>query len=97
MVPKLRRLTAREVREVLKNGKTLRANTVVAKYIASERSKAAVVVSSKVAKRAVERNSLRRKGYNALSTLPPHKHLVFFIQKKEFNPHDILFLCSKLS
>ena len=97
MLAKLRRLNAREVRGVLKNGRSARVGTVVARYTIAQSSKAAVVVSGKVAKRAVDRNRIRRKGYAALATLPKSKHLVFFIQKKEFDPHDITLICLKLS
>ena len=67
------------------------------RYTKAASGKAAVVVSTKVAKKATERNTLRRAGYAALHTLPPRTHLVVFIQSKQINPRDIALLCSKLS
>ena len=99
MLPKSRRLTAREVREVLKEGRSERAGGVSARYTGSQGSKVSVVVSSKVARLAVQRNTLRRKGYRALAQLKnlPKVHMVVFILRKDFNPADITLLCSKLS
>lgn len=97
MLPKRKRLSAREVREVLKRGKSLRAGAVSARYTEALSGKAAVVVSSKVAKGAVERNRLRRAGYRALGSPPPRKHVVFFIQNKTLDPQDIRSVCLKLS
>lgn len=55
------------------------------------------MVSKKVARLAVTRNKLRRAGYQALPPLPRGVHVVFFIQKADFQTADILSLCSKLS
>lgn len=97
MLPKGRRLTALEVRTVLKLGRSARAGGVSARYTTATVAKAAVVVSTKVAKAATERNRLRRKGYAALTPLPARTHLVVFIQNKNFDPADIAAVCSKLS
>lgn len=103
MLPKTKRLTATEVREVLKLGSVIRAGAVSARYtkapaaLPAQAGKAAVVVSKKVARLAVTRNRLRRLGYSALTTLPARMHLVVFIHNKEVTPADIAHLCSKLS
>lgn len=97
MLPKTKRLTAQEVREVLKLGKPVRAGAVSARYTVGTAAKAAVVVSTKVARSAVTRNRLRRLGYAALTTLPTRTHLVIFIQSKDVTQADIATLCSKLS
>ena len=96
MLPKRRRLSAHEVREVLKRGNTIRLGSVSARYYRANGSKAAVVVKSGLVKRAVDRNRIRRLSYEALQTLPPKTHLVLFIQKKEFDPEEITALCLKL-
>ena len=96
MLPKRSRLTAREVRAILKGGRSARLPTVSAKYLPAPMGKVAVVVSAKVAKKATERNALRRAAYQALATLPK-AHAVFFIQNKQFDPADIRSLCLKLS
>ena len=75
----------------------MRLSTVSAKYIRAEGSKAAVVVSKKVAKTAVLRNRLRRAGYAALAAPPAGKHIVFFIQKVPFDKAELSSLCLKLS
>ncbi|MES2203123.1 MAG: ribonuclease P protein component [Patescibacteria group bacterium] len=97
MLPKQARLTAEEVREVLTKGRSARASSVSAKFVPAPTGKAAIVVSTKVAKTAVVRNTLRRRGYKALPTPLPRASVVFFIQRKDFDPADIALLCSKLS
>ena len=97
MLSKTRRLTAAEVREVLKKGRAMRVGDISARYIAASKGRAAMVVSTKVAKRAVDRNRLRRQGYAALPSSLPRATVVFFIQSKTFDPKDIAALCSKLS
>lgn len=98
MLPKTSRLTSAEVRAILKDGRSARAGTLSAKFIAKTPRKAAVVVKSSVAKTAVSRNSLRRAAYAALAdALPPRIQLVLFLQKPSFNPTEFAELCSKLS
>ena len=97
MLPKSARLSASEVRAILQKGRSVRLGTVSVKYIKATGSKAAVVVSSKVAKKAVERNRLRRAAYLALPKLPRDVHAVFFIQNKKFDSTELSALCLKLS
>lgn len=97
MLPKRGRLSAAEVREILKSGRSARGGGVSAKYIRAQGSKAAVVVSKKVAKTAVLRNRLRRAVYAALAALPADRHVVFFIQKPVLDKAELMSLCSKLS
>jgi ribonuclease P protein component len=98
MLPKKQRLTAAEVRAILKSGTSARGSRVSAKYVKVPGSKAAVVVSKKVAKTAVLRNRLRRMGYEALKvSLPSGLHLVLFVLSPEVQASDIATLCSRLS
>lgn len=104
MLAKKARLTASEVREILKSGRSARAGTLSVKYISSTGSlpaqtgKAAVVVSSKVAKTAVLRNRLRRSAYRTLRTaLPRNIRAVFFLHKPLVDNAELTHLCSKLS
>lgn len=101
MLPKKSRLTAVEVREILKSGRSARVGTLSAKVRAgtpAQAGKAAVVVSSKVAKSAVERNRLRRAAYALLQTaLPRGTEVVFFLHKPLIDPKEFIALCSKLS
>lgn len=98
MLPKKARLTAAEVREILKSGRSVRSGALSAKYKTAPHAKAAVVVSIKVAKSAVERNRLRRSAYLALrASMPKDVHVVFFLHKPELDPRELNSLCLKLS
>lgn len=98
MLSKQFRLSASEVREILKEGRSARLGSLSAKYVRKAGSKAAVVVSSKVAKTAVLRNRLRRAAYRTLrATLPRDIHVVFFLHKPELSPEELEQLCLKLS
>jgi len=98
MLPKRQRLTAAEVREILKSGRSARTATLSAKFISSKERKAAVVVSTKVAKSAVMRNRLRRAAYDALRpVLPAGKSTVLFLHKPALDKDELISLCSKLS
>jgi len=98
MLPARKRLAAAEVREILKNGSTVRSGPLVVKYRTSSRGAAAIVVSKKVANTAVVRNRVRRALYRALGQSLPHAHMVVMVQKVEpdYSAH-ISILCSKLS
>ena len=98
MLPKRNRLGAAEVRRTLKEGKTLRTPNLALKHAEGGGSGAAVVVSKKVARTAVRRNTIRRAIYRAIPhPLPPHTSLVFLVQKNSADyTGDIKTLCSKL-
>ncbi len=104
MLAKKQRLTAAEVREILKSGRSVRlpaqagAATLSAKYVRAQDARAAVVVSTKVAKTAVARNTLRRTAYRTLrAALPKNIHAVFFLHKPILDPTELKELCLKLS
>ncbi|MDO8518456.1 MAG: ribonuclease P protein component [bacterium] len=83
MLPKKRRLSAAEVREVLARGKTFRVGQYVGKLLAGRPTLGvAVIVSKKVARKATSRNTLRRKAYLELEslTLPPSGSLALFVK-----------------
>ncbi len=87
MLPKRRRLSAREVKDVMAKGRSLRASLLSAKYISGgSLLRASAVVSKKVAKKAVERNRLRRALYRALATHGGTGTAVIFIQKIPADP-----------
>ena len=82
MLPKRRRLSAREVKEVMTRGRSRRASLLSAKYVAGTSPlRSSAVVSKKVAKKAVERNRLRRALYRALATYKGTGTAVIFVQK----------------
>ena len=104
MLAKEARLTAAEVREILKSGRSARTATLSAKYRVSVEnnpvvtSKAAVVISKKVAKTAVLRNRLRRTAKRILRTsLPRGVQVVFFLHKPLVDEKELNLLCLKLS
>ena len=99
MLPRPRKLSASEVREILRMGKPIRGSRLLAKYRGALTSKAAIVVSKKVTKSAVERNRIRRALYKVLVTeLPPKVNVVFTVTSKSDDlATDIATLCSKLS
>ncbi len=98
MLAKKQRLTAVEVREILKSGRSVRSATLSAKYLRGSGARAAVVVSTKVAKSAVERNRLRRAAYRTLrEALPKNIRVVFFLHTPALNPEELTQLCLKLS
>lgn len=82
MLPKNRRLSAHDVREVLKLGRSKRATYLSMKFLATETPlQIAMVVSKAIANRAIERNRLRRALYQALPPLQQTGKAVIFIQK----------------
>ena len=82
MLATLRRLRAHEVREVLKKGASRRSTYLSMKYVASKTSlRSAAVVSKKTAKKATERNRLRRALYRALASRSEEGQAVLLVQK----------------
>ena len=80
MLPKEHRLTAQELKNLPQTGaRVIHAPLFVAKVFESDRSACAVVVSKKVAPRAVDRNSVRRRVYHLLAahTLRPASVVIY--------------------
>src|SRR5690242_19869690 len=78
MLSKKHRLTTSEVRAILQRGRSVRSQTLSAKFVPAASSKAAVVVKTSITKSAVARNRLRRSAYDALQECLPKKvHSVF--------------------
>ncbi len=89
-------MSAADVRQVIKTGKSVRGAGISAKYETAASPQIAVVVSKKVAKGAVERNRLRRLVYRSLPSPLPLSRVVFFVQSAKFDPESISKLCSQL-
>ena len=67
MLPKRKRLRAQEVKDILAKGRPVRGVHLSMKFITTTNSfRAAAVVPKSVARKAVERNRLRRALYRAL-------------------------------
>ncbi len=98
MLPKSKRLSTREVREVLRRGHSARAEFLSVKFIKNNTTmRTAAVVQKSVARSAVKRNHLRRTLYQALGTLPTSSARiqgVFFVNRvpKEQNNLFLVFV-----
>lgn len=79
MLKKKQRLSRSEFTNLLKRGKRLHGDHFSLLYTPAEETKCGLVVSKKIAKKAVERNKLRRKIYAVFGenlTVLPHLHCV---------------------
>ena len=84
MLSKQRRLRAKEVQVVIVEGHSMRFGPYRAKLLVGEAPlRIAVVVSKKVARLSVERSKLRRRVYQATTTLllPNTGQLVLFVDR----------------
>lgn len=109
MLPKHRRLSAAEVSEVIAQGRSVRGTLLSIKYVAAQGLfRVAVVAPKSLARKATERNRLRRALYAALESLPsevsfPASKTVFFVRAIPHSPmvpalrEDLRLLAKKLS
>lgn len=92
MRPKKQRLTAVEVRSVLRRGHSSRAGHLSLKHLpAATPLRISVVVAKSVAKKATERNRLRRSVYRTLQTHAGQGLAVVFVQKIPPPPQQAAF------
>jgi ribonuclease P protein component len=83
MLVKARRLSALEVKDVLKRGRSRRATYLSVKLISSNIPlKTSVIVPKSVEKGAVGRNRLRRAVYHALTPFSGSGQAIVFVQRK---------------
>ena len=95
MLPKKNRVSTKEVNQIFKGGNFLNSPNLTFKYLKnnSQATKISFIAPKSVAKLAVERNFLRRRGYSALAKhfkLSPLGTTGIFIFKKYQD--DILIL-----
>jgi ribonuclease P protein component len=89
MLSKAKRADKKTIDQIFSGGKFINSQTLTFKYILTGVSAARVsfIAPKSVAKLAVERNRLRRRGYDALKTesagLPPGVYGVFIFKKYE--------------
>ena len=83
MLPKKKRVTKELFQTVIKSGGTLSGSFFVFRYIKQKYPQYAFVVSKKIAKKAVDRNKLRRRGYSVLNNYKLKDYLGVFFYKKE--------------
>lgn len=88
MFKKTNRLTRQDIETVFKNGKNAHTPLFGLSYITqnnTQSNKYSIVVSKKVAKTAVVRNKLRRRGYSILKkesdVLKNNHHIILFFKK----------------
>lgn len=93
MIPKKKRMTKDVFLSVMKEGKILSSPLFLLRFFNYGGPKYACVVPKSVEKMATKRNSLRRKGYNALRVAQPLPHFtgIFFFKKgsEKANPLEI--------
>lgn len=97
MLAKKERLTASEVRQIIKSGRSARAGALSLKYEPAAEPQYAVVVSKKVAASAHKRNALRRLVYRSLPSALPRARVVLFVHSQSVTPEDVTNLCLQLS
>ncbi len=87
MIPTPIRLTRKEIEYVLKKGASISTEFFIARYLHNQEgksSKFAVITSAKLSAKAVERNLVRRRTYEAIRINKDNtvKYLLTFIPKK---------------
>ena len=83
MLPKRKRVTTNTFKSILDKGSVVYGSFFIFRYIKQEKPGYAFVVSKKLAKTAVKRNSFRRKGYNIIRKYPIKSNIGAFFYKKE--------------
>jgi len=83
MLSKKKRVTKELFQTIMKVGGTLSGSFFVFRYIKQNNPQYAFVAPKKVAKRAVDRNKLRRQGYNALRSFKLKGYAGIFFYKKQ--------------
>jgi ribonuclease P protein component len=90
MLPKIERVDRKLITQIFKEGRFFNSPSLTFRFLILEKSKnprISFVVPKSTAKKATERNSLRRKGYQALKPLfknvPSPLVGVFMFKKKE--------------
>jgi ribonuclease P protein component len=80
MLPKKKRITKELFADIIKKGRVVHGSLFLFRYIKKENPHYAFVAPKAVAKSAVERNRLRRRGYAALRlcTIKPIAGIFFY-------------------
>ena len=83
MLPKKKRVTKNTFQTIMEKGSIISGSFFLLRYIKQDIPQYAFVAPKKIAKTAVKRNSLRRKGYNILRTYKLGINSGIFFFKKE--------------
>lgn len=84
MLSKRKRVDKKLFLEVMKKGKVVPHSLFLLRYLKGEESRFAFVVPKSVSKKAVDRNKMRRIGYNTLNSIDilPKMTAIFFYKKE---------------
>ncbi len=83
MLPKKKRVTKNTFNTIMEKGSIVSGSFFILRYIKENPSQCAFVVPKKIAKKAILRNSLRRKGYNIIRDYKLNLFSGLFFFKKE--------------
>lgn len=83
MLPKKKRVKKDTFQTIMEKGSIVSGSFFILHYLKQNFPQYAFVVSKKIAKTAVKRNSLRRKGYNILRLYDLKSFAGIFFYKKE--------------
>lgn len=87
MLPKKNRVNKKNIDLIFKQGRIINSTLFSFRFIKGNNTQISFIAPKNIAKLAVHRNSLRRKGYNLLkkhiNTLPVNIIGVFVFKKKE--------------
>ncbi len=84
MFKKKQRFNRKDFKKVFKEGKRINNKNISISYIYNDKTKTSVVVGKKIAKKATERNLLRRRVYFILRKnfdLVKNKQIIVFVKK----------------
>lgn len=83
MILKKKRVNKKAFQSIMDKGNIVHGSFFILRYLKQDFPQYAFVAPKKIAKGAVERNSLRRKGYNILRFYDPKSCAGIFFYKKE--------------
>jgi len=83
MLPKKKRVTRSVFQNIMDKGSVVSGSFFILRYLKQDTPQYAVVAPKKIAKTAVKRNSLRRKGYNILRSYDLKSCAGILFYKKE--------------
>lgn len=83
MLPKKKRVTKNTFKIIMDKGSIISGSFFIFRYIKQDTPQYAFVAPKKIAKNAVKRNSLRRKGYNIIRLYKIEFNAGIFFFKKE--------------
>lgn len=83
MLPRKKRVTKELFNLIMKKGKVTQGSLFLFRYISQPSPQYAFVVPKNIAKKATQRNSLRRRGYSAISSNEVKGSAGVFFYKKE--------------